>query len=485
MILLVNPRITRPKNRRFPLSVLALGAVLEGSEDYCIVDGNLEPDLWTAVRHAMDHQPATALAVTVMPGPQLSGAVELSRRFRQAYPGVAIVWGGYFPSLYPDTALNADYVNFVIRGQGEDTFVELLRLLRSGGDLSRIRGLSYKDDHGRHRHNPRRPLRSPGDYPWFPYHRIEADRYILPTFLGSRTAVHQASIGCPFRCNFCGVVPLFESEKAEPPSRTEAILRHLRRTYGVNAIQFYDNNFFLGEERTRELAERLAPLNLQWWCEGRVDTVAGYSHDTLRLLRRAGCVMIFFGVESGSDETLRRMNKNLTTAQVVRLARRIRTAGIVPEFSLIFGDPQDPEGDVRRNIDFARALKKVNPDAEIVIQTYVPVPQPGPVFGLNGRFPFPETPEQWLEQPWQGRAAREDPQLPWLPSQTRRRIRDFETVLRARWPTVQDANLPRWGRALLKAAGSWRYAFGVYRNPVELQWLEQMLKLRQPRLESL
>lgn len=151
----------------------------------------------------------------------------------------------------------------------------------------------------------------------------------------------------------------------------------------------------------------------------------------------------------------------------------------------MFGDPRDPEGDVRRNIEFARTLKKVNPDAEIVVQTYVPVPQPGSLFGLNGRFPYPETPEQWLEEPWAGRAARDDPQLPWLPAQTRERIRDFETVLRARWPTVQDASMPRWGRALLQAAGSWRYAFGVYGHPVELRWLEQMLNLRQPRLESL
>ncbi|MCL6505954.1 MAG: cobalamin-dependent protein, partial [Bryobacteraceae bacterium] len=193
MIVLVNPRITRPKNRRFPLSVLALAAVLEGLEDYCIVDGNLEPDLWTATRHAVERRPPTMLAVTVMPGPQLAGAVALCRRFRQAYPGVPIVWGGYFPSLYTDTALNADYVDFVVRGQGEDTLIELLKVLRSGGDLSQIRGLSYKDNHGQHSHNPRRPMRSPGDYPWFPYHRLEADRYILPTFLGTRMAVHQAS----------------------------------------------------------------------------------------------------------------------------------------------------------------------------------------------------------------------------------------------------------------------------------------------------
>lgn len=266
MIILFNPRATRPKNRRFPLSVLALGAVLEGREDYAIVDGNADPQPMATIEAIMDRGGVDMLAVSVMPGPQMVAAIPVCRAFREKYPKVPIVWGGYFASLFTDAALNAKYVDFAVRAQGEDTFLELIEAIRAGGGYNRIRGLSYKDQFGLHVHNPERPLRSPAEYPMYPYHRLDASKYVVPTFLGSHTTVHMASIGCPFRCNFCGVVPLFDREKMEPPERTASILAHQQREYGVNAVQFYDNNFFLKEDHARELADRLTPLGLRWWC---------------------------------------------------------------------------------------------------------------------------------------------------------------------------------------------------------------------------
>ncbi len=253
------------------------------------------------------------LGVSVMPGPQLRQAVAVSRAVREKYPRVPIVWGGYFASLYTEASLNAKYVDFVVKGQGEDTLVELIAALRGSRNFSDIRGLSFKDQFGLHVHTAERPLKAPDDFPWPPYHRLDPAKYIARTFLGSRTAVHQASIGCPFRCNFCGVVPVYDREKMESTARTASILGHLQTQYGVNAVQFYDNNFFLREDHARDLADRIAPLKLRWWCEARVDIVLGYSDDTLRKLRAAGCVMIFFGVESGNDEALRNMKKQLTS----------------------------------------------------------------------------------------------------------------------------------------------------------------------------
>ena len=237
-----------------------------------------------------------------------------------------IVWGGYFPSLYTDAALNARYVDFAIRGQGEETLPELLAALRKERKFATVRGLSYKDDFGLHVHNADRPLRSPNDFPLLPYHRLQdVGRYLLPTFLGTRTAVHQASIGCPFRCQFCGVVPIFDGrQKMEAPERTASTLSYLKTTYGANAVQFYDNNFFLNESHAREQAERLIPLGMRWWAEGRIDTVLRYSDATWRAIRRSGATMIFFGAESGSDEVLVQMNKKITTSQTLELAARIR-----------------------------------------------------------------------------------------------------------------------------------------------------------------
>jgi len=336
--------------------------------------------------------PAKILAVSVMPGPQMVSAVNLCRDFRRKHPSVPIVWGGYFPSLYTDAALNAGYVDFAIRGQGEETILELLAAVRGSRNFAGIRGLSYKDDFGLHVHNAERPLQSPNEFPWLPYHRLgSAEKYLKPTFLGQRTAVHQASIGCPFRCQFCGVVPIFDGrQKTEAPERTAAVLTMLQRTYGIDAVQFYDNNFFLNETHAREQARLLRPLGLRWWAEGRIDTFLRYSDDALRDIRDSGARMIFFGAESGSDEVLKRMNKGGKAAAslTLELAGRMRSFGIVPELSFVLGNPPDPAGDVDASLSFIRRLKRVNPETEMVLYMYTPVPlsgKAGPFRRASGR----------------------------------------------------------------------------------------------------
>ncbi|HUA83802.1 MAG TPA: radical SAM protein [Bryobacteraceae bacterium] len=488
MIVLLHPRSTKPKNRRFPLSILSIAAALEGHEDYVIIDGNLDPNPGETLERIAAEHSIELLAVSVMPGPQMVSAIPLSKVFRRRHPRVPIVWGGYFPSLYATATLNAPYVDFAVRGPGVDAITELLAALRTTKSFAAIRGLSWKDEFGFHRHNADRPLGSPNDFPILPYHRLGAvEKYVLPTFLGRRTAVHQASMGCAFRCRFCGVVPVFHGrQRAEAPERTAQVLAGLQRRYGIDAAQFYDNNFFLNESHTRELAERLRPLNLRWWAEGRVDTFLRYSDQTLAAIRDSGAAMIFFGAESGSDEVLEQMNKRITARQTLELAGRIREYGIIPEFSFVFGNPGDPERDMRGTIDFIRKIKRLNPVAEIIVQHYVPTPHPDGMFGdIDRQMRFPSTPEEWAARRWFNFTVRKDPQLPWLPRRVKKRIDNFELVINSRWPTVQDIHLPRWGRRLLQSLSSWRYALGFYECPLELAWAQKFLALRKPRWESL
>jgi len=205
MIILFHPRATKPRNRRLPLAVLALGAVLEGREEYEIVDGNVEESPVEAMLQLIDSRQVDLLGVSVMPGPQMVAGMEASRALRNLRPHVKIVWGGYFPSIYPDATLNAKYVDYVVRGQGEDTLLELLDALRGKRSFDSILGLSYKDSFGFHRSNPERPMKGPDSFPWSPFRRVPVHSYLRPSFFGKRTAVHHASVGCPFNCNFCGV----------------------------------------------------------------------------------------------------------------------------------------------------------------------------------------------------------------------------------------------------------------------------------------
>lgn len=487
MIILFNPRATRPRNRRLPLSVMALGAMLEGREEYQIVDGNLDENPTQTILDLVRQNDVELLGVTVMPGPQMAAAIESCREIRKQHPRLPIVWGGYFPSTYTDAALNARYVDYVVRGQGEETLLELLDAIRKKRAFEGILGLSYKDLFGLHRHNPERLMKSPEAFPWSPFHRVPVQKYLRPSFFGKRTAVHHASIGCPFRCSFCGIHAIYGNrELVETPARTEAVLRHLKTQFGADSVQFYDMNFFLKESHARELVDRLAPLDLHWWCEARIDTFSKYSDATLAAIRRGGCTMIFFGAESGSDWVLKEMQKDITTEQTLAVAERIRKFGIIPEFSFVIGNPRDPERDTRETLQFIRKIKKINRQSEIIIYHYTPVPQRTAMYGnVDDKVTFPTTPEEWATKRWMDFTLRIDPKTPWLKRKTKKLIDNFEVVVNSRWPTVQDIRAPKWSRILLKALSAWRYAARIYVYPRELRLAQQFITLRKPKQESL
>jgi anaerobic magnesium-protoporphyrin IX monomethyl ester cyclase len=488
MIILFHPRATKPRNCRLPLAVLALAAVLEGREEYEIVDGNLEDNPTSVILDLIDHHRVELLGVSCMPGPQMVAAMETSREVRRLRPHVRIVWGGYFPSIYPDSALNARYVDYVVRGQGEDTLLELIDAIRGNRSLESIRGLSYKDAFGLHRNNPERPMKGPDQFPWSPFHRLPVEKYLRPSFFGKRTAVHHASIGCPFNCSFCGVHAAYgREERMESPERTIEILKHLISEYGADSVQFYDMNFFLREDHARELMDRMAPLNLRWWCEGRVDIMSRYSDATMEAIKRAGCAMIFFGAESGSNWALQEMQKGITTEQTELMAHRTKQFGIIPEFSFVVGNPRDPELDTHETLKFIRKLKRINPDSEIIVQHYTPVPQKkGAMYGdVDSQMSFPDTPAEWATKQWMDFTLRIDTNAPWMKRKTKKLIDNFELVVASRWPTVQDIRAPQWSRVLLKTLSAWRYALRFYQFPVELQWANQFIQLRKPKRESL
>jgi radical SAM superfamily enzyme YgiQ (UPF0313 family) len=477
MILFVNPRATRPANRRFPLSLMAVGAALPPERTWEIVDGNLpEMDPLENITGIVERQkgsgdPVAAIALTVMPGPQLVSAVPLSRALKQRLPDVPIVWGGNFGSLYPAPVLNAPYVDWLVRGQGEQTFFELLDVIDGKRDPHEVAGIGFRDHDGTHVLTPERPWVGPDDLPDPPYHKIAVEQYLHPTFLGRRSGVYQASIGCPFGCNFCGVIAVFgRREKVQAPARVAANLGFLARQHGMDSVHFYDNNFFLNERHARELAAALAPLGLRWWCEARVDTLCRFSDETWRMLRRAGLAMVFCGAESGSDEVLAKMNKGTTTAQIVEVAHRTREHGIVPEFSFVFGDPDDSDAEIDNTLRFIRQLKRANPAMELISYFYTPTPQRSGTYG--GVDPLSGTPdrlEEWIEPEWVDWMTHVNPQTPWLSSAARRRVEDFELVLQSRFPSVHDKRTRPWGKALGSVVARRRWARGLYDDPRQLR----------------
>ncbi len=483
-LILYNPQSNASGKRILPLSLLALGALLEGHHEYVIVDGNVEPDPLATLDRLVRHWGARLVAMTVMPGPQLRQAVPLARELKRRHPTVSMVWGGYFPTQHYDVCLRAPYVDYVVRGHGEAVFLRLLELLERGGAASEVPGLAYRADGVRS--NALAPIPNPDELPEFPYHRVPVASYARDSFLGKRTLPHHSSYGCPFFCNFCAVVNMVNGRwLPQTAERTAQVVRHLCSRFGADAVEFYDNNFFVHEARTLEFAERIRDLGIGWWGESRIDTLLRYRPASWRAMANSGLKMVFMGAESGSDETLKRMNKGGTAAteKTLEMAGLTRSYGIVPEFSFVLGSPPDPEEDTNRTIAFIRKVKTVNPHAEIVMYVYTPVPLPGDLYdaAVAEGFKFPETLDEWVSADWSEFAQRRGAQIPWLRRTLRSHIREFERVLNAYYPTITNARLLTgpvcW---ILRTFSSWRYHLHVYNLALELRLLQKLIGYQRP-----
>jgi hypothetical protein len=239
----------------------------------------------------------------------------------------------------------------------------------------------------------------------------------------------------------------------------------------------------------------LARIQLPWWCYARADALLNLSADSWALVRKSKLRMAYIGAESPSDALLKSIRKGTKADQTLAVADLCRHQGVIPELSFMVAPPNDPEGETERTFEFIREIKRVNPQAEIIVYIYTPLPAdslPGKarahaataLLDLNGDpIRFPQTPEGWTEKKWVDYSCHAD--APWMTDRLRRRIRDFVTVLGCRFPTVQDARCPAWTKSTLRALASWRYRFRRYDRPWELAVSRTLVRLADPQVTSL
>ena len=498
-VLLVNPTITKQRNARFPLAVLSLAAALEGHYPWVMLDGNVDRDFVASALRIIGERKVCAVGLTVMGGPQLRSAVAASKAIRARFPGVAIVWGGAFPTNCPQAALNSPYVDFVVRGQGEETFTRLLGCLtgRSDESIESIAGLSWRRD-GEIVHNQRRAFTTASLAARLPYELLDNPaQYLPPTYLGRRTAGYQAALGCRYRCTFCGVAGMFRGKTALPTAaRLEEDLRFLTSGLGVDGIQFYDHNFFDREVDMQPLLEILAKHEVPWWCFARSDAMLNLSERSWAMVKKSRLRMAYIGAESPSAWLLHDIRKGTRPDQTLAAIEACRGHGVIAELSFMVAPPNDPEGETEKTFDFIRLIKRRYPETEVMIYVYTPVP-PGPdraepavsrsMAGLldcaGEPVVFPASAEEWTQPQWHGYWCHS--RAPWLSERLRARIRDFTTVLGCRFPTVMDVHVPPWGKLALKGLASWRFRYGRYGRPWELDLWKRVVGLRDPRVLSL
>ena len=498
-VLLINPTITSKRHARFPLAVLSLSAALRDRYRPMILDGNIDRDFVSTALSMIGDGGIAAVGVTVMGGPQLLSAIAVSKAIRAKAPDVPIIWGGAFPTVCPEATVNTPYVDYAVRSQGEQTLLELLDALTAGGSdaLPAIRGLSWSRA-GRAVHNAERVFSAASLNRMLPYDTLENPRqYLTSTYLGSRTAGYQAALGCRFRCTFCGVATMYRGKTALPAAaRLEQELGFLRQRLGVNAIQFYDHNFFDREVDMVPLLEVMAKFEMPWWCFARSDALANLSESSWALVRKSRLRMAYIGAESPSDWLLHDIRKGTRTDQTFAAIEQCRRHGVVPELSFMLAPPQDPEGETERTFEFIRLVKRFHPPTEVMIYIYTPLPMrrdntnaavarmADTLRDASGAaVVFPRTPDEWAQPHWIRYWCHKD--APWLSAPLRRRIVDFTTVLGCRFPTIMDIRASAWGKAALRGLASWRYHYERYGNPWELRVSRKLIRQWDPRALSL
>lgn len=495
-ILLFNPRAQNHK-ARIPNSILSIAASVEGIHDYVIVDGNLEKDPFESIFRYIKTDSISFFACTVMPGPQLKQAIPISKKIRELYPHIKIIWGGYFPSNHPNIVLNSGFVDFIVNGMGDICFPQLIKSLKANASYTEIHNLIYLEE-GKVVKTTKDAIYDLDTLPQLPFEKLNSfyplEKYLGKSYLGNRTLAYHSSFGCPFTCSFCAVVPIYNARwKGKSAELIYRDVLYLKQKYGVTSIEFHDNNFFVSEKRVVEFAKLIKNEKLIWWGEARIDTMDKYTDESLQLISEAGCKMIFFGAETGNDELLKKMDKGGTQSaeQILRFAARLKKFGIIPEYSFVLGTPADTDKEVSDQIDadiaFIKKVKQVNPDTEIIIYTYSPVPTEGSEMFekvKSSGFKFPKRLEDWISSDWENFDLRKNPLTPWLKPYMIDKIKNFESVLNAYYPTVSDIKLNSGRKRLLRLAGAWRYKLNFYSLPKEIRLLHVLFKYRQPEKEG-
>ncbi|MCB0850958.1 MAG: radical SAM protein, partial [Bacteroidetes bacterium] len=283
-IILFNPRSATSKHR-IPNSILQVGASIEGKYDYVFVDGNMEADPWHTIETYLQSGEFGYFGTTVMPGPQLRQAIPYAEKVKEQFPEVINIWEGYFASNQFKVVMESGWVDYIINGPGDKAFPELLHALEENLPVSGIENLIYQKD-GEIIRTPKATLFDQDQLPDLPYERLNKhyplQNYLGKTFLGARTAAYHSSIGCPFTCSFCAVVPIYNARwKGKSAQNIYEDIRYLKDHFGINAVEFHDNNFFVSQKRTVEFSNLVKNDGIQWWGEGRIDTLDKYTDESL------------------------------------------------------------------------------------------------------------------------------------------------------------------------------------------------------------
>ena len=287
-------------------------------------------------------------------------ALEFSRRWilrlKENLPDVKVVAVGPHVTALPEESLGAVPLDFVIRGEPEQSAANLIKALEQGRGLHEVKGISYREGNV-YRSNPDQPLmKDVDDFPFPARDLLPNEKYSSPFARRVPFGLIVTARGCPFQCIYCATRGYYgKTWRARSVESVISELKEMVTRYRIRDIGFWDDTFTIDRKRVIAICRRIIEekLNIEWICLSRVDTV---DPEIISWLKRAGCYQIQFGVESGSEEVLRALGKNTTIRQIKDAFRWSKEAGIDPAAFFMLGNPGETEKSVQETIELALEL---------------------------------------------------------------------------------------------------------------------------------
>lgn len=340
-----------------PMGLALIAAVLErAGYQVTVVDANaLGLPIEKVATLVSD---ADVVGLTAMT-PTIGAATGIARYLKQTNPGLTIILGGNHATLLPEETLAAaSEIDVIVRGEGEETIIELLQALEQGRVLDDVPGISYRKN-DEVINNP--PVSSDVDMdslPFFAYHLLPWRKYKPhpPHGRAYPFAAMITSRGCPYQCSYCSK-PIFGSRfRAQAPERVVDEIIYYQDRFGIKELAFYDDVFTLDKKRACAIADEIlkAGIKLHWTCETRVNLV---DKGLLRHIKQAGCYAVAYGIESASPDMLDILNKDITLEQVEEAVSITQEVGLQTIGYFMLGSPGESPETIDKTVQFAKKLK--------------------------------------------------------------------------------------------------------------------------------
>jgi len=360
-ILLINPKFENANSFWIPLGLAYIASYLEkNSFAVKIIDANVLQINNEKVADLIKGKP-DIVGISAMTS-VIYSAWEIAKSIKQKFPKTLIVLGGPHPSILPEESLKNEFIDIVVLGEGEEAMKEIAVSFRNGTiKLNEIRGIAYKTNSDEIKRTEPRPLIENLDKLPFPARHLfpSLGKYVPEAYKRMPVATVLTSRGCPYRCTFCYAGIFGKKFRSRSPENIISEIEHLKKDFGIKEFHICDDNFFLDGKRVLRFCELLKEkkINLPWACVGglRVNLVEK-SPELLKLMAQTGCYRTALGIESGNQQILDNIQKDITLEQVRKAVKTLNKAGILVGGLFMIGNYGESEKTVDDTIRFAKSL---------------------------------------------------------------------------------------------------------------------------------